>query len=226
MYLKNCKYVHDENELNESWAKLGRNPQQNKEISPQQKNKYLVDETAEDYEKITLPYIQTKEKGLIWVYDILDYRAEQDRVVFEDPDSTIGFVLIPPRYYERSFHLLAIVRQCGIKSIRDLTAEHIPLLENIKHKSSQVIKKKFGFESHQLKFFFHYQPSYYHLHVHIQLGTFIHGEKDVMLEDVIKNLLVSPDFYKKTTLRFIKKERDSLLKKFREVGKGSELFKK
>uniref|UniRef100_A0A914BYQ1 C3H1-type domain-containing protein n=1 Tax=Acrobeloides nanus TaxID=290746 RepID=A0A914BYQ1_9BILA len=198
---ENCLFAHDENELRESWARL-----------------YLINETPEDYRKITLPYIQSTE-DLNWIYRILEHRSEQNRVVFEDPDSTIGFVLIHAPHDQRSFHLLAFVRQCGIKSIRDLTAEHIPLLENIKHKSSQMIKKKFNLEPHQLKFFFHYQPSCYHLHVHIQHDAIKNGERDVILEEVIENLNDSSDFYKKTTLPFIGKEGEPLLEKFRKAGK-------
>uniref|UniRef100_A0A914ED09 C3H1-type domain-containing protein n=1 Tax=Acrobeloides nanus TaxID=290746 RepID=A0A914ED09_9BILA len=217
---ENCRFAHSENELIEAWAKL------RLQLSQQY---FLVDETAEDYRKITLPYIQSKEKDLLWIYRILNHRAEQNRIVFEDPDPRIGFVLIPPRYYDpRSLHLLAIVRQCGIKSIRDLTEEDIPLLENIYHKSSQVIKEELGFEPYHLKFFFHYQPSYYHLHVHIQLNENDFDEdeeRDVMLEDVIENLYYSSDFYKNATLRFIEKEGE-LLEQFRNAGKRLQLFKK
>ena len=33
--------------------------------------------------------------SLQWVYNILDKKAEADRIVFENPDPSNGFVLIP-----------------------------------------------------------------------------------------------------------------------------------
>lgn len=32
---------------------------------------------------------------LQWVYNILEKKAEADRIVFEDPDPQVGFVLLP-----------------------------------------------------------------------------------------------------------------------------------
>lgn len=55
--------------------------------------------------------------------------------MLEDEDPSVGFVLVPDLKWDgkdlKSLYLLALVRQSGIKSLRDLTAEHIPLLQNI-----------------------------------------------------------------------------------------------
>lgn len=85
-----------------------------------------MEETFEDYQSITLPYIQDQSfsvqvsvlksnlQTLIikycninilcvfsmpfirqWVYNILEKKAEVERIVFEDPDPDVGFVLLP-----------------------------------------------------------------------------------------------------------------------------------
>jgi m7GpppX diphosphatase len=67
-----------------------------------------------------------------------------------------------------------IVRLGGIcssvsicKYFRDLTADELPMLEAIRDKCSAAIEDKYGLKKTQLKMFLHYQPTYYHLHVHI-----------------------------------------------------------
>ncbi|XP_072467640.1 CMP-N-acetylneuraminate-beta-galactosamide-alpha-2,3-sialyltransferase 4 isoform X2 [Notamacropus eugenii] len=55
----------------------------------------LVRETGDDYKNITLPYLDSQSLSIQWVYNILEKKAEADRIVFENPDPSDGFVLIP-----------------------------------------------------------------------------------------------------------------------------------
>lgn len=64
-----------------------------------------------------------------------------------------------------TLYLIAITRK-KIKSIRDLNESHLPLLKNIKEAGTKAIFDKYGIPKTQLRIYFHYQPSYYHLHVH------------------------------------------------------------
>lgn len=53
-------------------------------------------ETPEVYKKLTLPYIESLPSSQIqWVFNILDGKAEGERIVFENPDDFSGFVLLP-----------------------------------------------------------------------------------------------------------------------------------
>ncbi len=58
--------------------------------------------------------------------------------MFEDPDPDIGFILLPDMKWDRKqvedLYLVAIVHKHGIRSIRDLTEQHLPLLSNILEK--------------------------------------------------------------------------------------------
>lgn len=73
-----------------------------------------------------------------WVYNILEKKTESERIVVEDPDPEVGFVMVPDMKWNRknveTLYLIAIVHRRGIRSIRDLRLEHLPLLENILHK--------------------------------------------------------------------------------------------
>ena len=72
---------------------------------------------------------------LQWVYNILEKKAEAERVVFEDPDPVTGFVLLPDLKWDQkqleNLYLVAICHEHGIKSLRDLNKSHLPLLKNI-----------------------------------------------------------------------------------------------
>lgn len=132
----------------------------------------LVTESPEMYEKVVKPYIETMVGDrLEWVRGILFRGAEADRVLIRDTDPETGFVLLPNSKWDGhsldSLYLLVLVGREDLRTIRDLTTDHLPLLENIRTKVHAFVKERFGLESSQVKLYFHYQPSYYHLHVHV-----------------------------------------------------------
>ena len=69
------------------------------------------------------------------MYNILEKKAEVERVVFEDNDPETGFVLLPDLKWDQkqieNLYLVAIGRRRGIKSLRDLDRSQLPLLRNI-----------------------------------------------------------------------------------------------
>ncbi|XP_076135907.1 m7GpppX diphosphatase [Alosa pseudoharengus] len=188
---------------------------------------FLVEETEEDYRSITLPYIQSQSFSVQWVYNILEKKAEAERIICEDPDPKTGFVLLPDFKWDMKqlddLYLIAIVRSRDIKSLRDLRSEHVPLLENILKKGQEAILKKFSVPACKLRIYLHYQPSYYHLHVHFtSLSHDAPGcgvERAHLLSDVILNLKGSPMYYQKRPLSFPLRADDNLAAKFREAGK-------
>uniref|UniRef100_A0A0R3RY93 m7GpppX diphosphatase n=1 Tax=Elaeophora elaphi TaxID=1147741 RepID=A0A0R3RY93_9BILA len=187
--------------------------------------RYVIHETPDDYNSITLPYLEDHQFTLKWIFNLLDRKAEVDRIIFDDTDPQNGFVLAPDLKWDgknlANLYVLAIVRRKGIKSIRDLTANDLPLLENISQKSYMAIKENYGIDKHQIRAYFHYQPTFYHLHVH-----FIHVSYDApassvamahLLEDVINNIKLVPEYYQRSTLSFTVKENNPLLKLYRDT---------
>lgn len=75
----------------------------------------------------------------------------------------------------------------------------------------------------QLRIYLHYQPSYYHLHVHFTaLGYDAPGssvERAHLLADVIDNLAADSTYYQKRALTFALRADELLFKKFQEAGK-------
>ncbi|XP_077588828.1 m7GpppX diphosphatase [Stigmatopora nigra] len=193
----------------------------------QRQESFLVEETADDYESITLPFIQKQSFSVQWVYNILEKKAESERIVFEDPDPKLGFVLLPDFKWDQkqldNLYLIAIIHQRNIKSLRDLKSEHIPLLQNILQKGKEAILQRYNLPVSKLRVYLHYQPSYYHLHIHFtKLGYDAPGcgvERAHLLTDVIQNLQSDSHFYKTRSLSFPLRADDGLLSQFRKAGR-------
>ena len=87
----------------------------------------------------------------------------------------------------------------------------------------ETIREKYNVEPSRIKAYFHYQPSYYHLHMH-----FVHVMYDAPgigafgahpFSSVIANIKMVPDYYQKAELTFVRKANDPILKKFKQAGK-------
>ncbi|XP_034094418.1 m7GpppX diphosphatase isoform X2 [Gymnodraco acuticeps] len=156
----------------------------------QRQESFLVEETGADYQSITLPYIQKQSFSVQWVYNILEKKAEADRIVFEDPDPTVGFLLLPDFKWDQK---------------------------------QEAILQRYQLPASKLRVYLHYQPSYYHLHVHFtKLGYEAPGcgvERAHLLADVIQNLQSDPEYYKTRTLYFPLRVDDGLLSKYKEGGR-------
>ncbi|KFP88671.1 m7GpppX diphosphatase, partial [Apaloderma vittatum] len=188
---------------------------------------HLIRETREDYENVTLPFIQSQSFSVQWVYNILEKKAEADRIVHENPDPRDGFVLVPDFKWNQNqlddLYLIALAHRRDVKCLRDLTGEHLPLLRNIAREGTEAVTKRFGVPGSQLRIYLHYQPSYYHLHVHFTaLGYDAPGssvERAHLLADVIDNLATDSSYYQKRALTFALRADEPLFKKFQEAGR-------
>ncbi|CAH1099186.1 unnamed protein product [Psylliodes chrysocephalus] len=186
---------------------------------------YMVDETPEIYKEIVLPHLAGEQLHLQWVYNILEHKSEVERIHFEDADPINGFIMVPDLKWNGeidSLYLLAIINRRDIKSIRDLTDEHLPLLKNIKEKGAEAIKAKYSLDISRLRIYLHYQPSFYHLHVHFcylqHEAPGILTEKAHLLSNIISNIELVPDYYQKITIPFVVRENEKLFAKLKTKG--------
>lgn len=141
-----------------------------------QQSRVMVRETPSLYRDVIQPYIygQPAERTQ-WVYNILDKKKEADTILFEDPDPRTGFIVLPDLKWDRttlsSLYLVAIVHDRSLRSMRDLTRQHIPLLRNIGRQAGQIARARFGLACDgqedgetpllgKLRCFLHYQPTY------------------------------------------------------------------
>jgi m7GpppX diphosphatase len=72
-----------------------------------------------------------------------------------------------------TLYCLAMPKQTkNLRTVRDLTADHLPLLKSIALESYKAIEQKYGVPQHKVYGYFHYLPTYYLLHVH-----FVHVDR-------------------------------------------------
>lgn len=164
-----------------------------KKYTPQ-RNRSVV-ETSQIYASYVRPYMkEQREAGrLNWVFNIVEGRTEQENVLYRSPTGTPDdqrFLLLPDLNWDRttigSLHLLALVERRDIWSVRDLRKEHVAWLRDMVTRLSDVLAELYGkggkmlksgtsdgeagqegVDQDELKFYVHYQPTYYHFHIHI-----------------------------------------------------------
>ncbi|QIW99717.1 hypothetical protein AMS68_005235 [Peltaster fructicola] len=162
-----------------------------------------VVETPEIYQKYVRPYMsKCREEGrLNWVFNILEGRTEQENVLYRSAQTgnvEDEYILLPDLNWDRttigSLHLLALVQRRDIWSVRDLRKKHVAWLRSLRRTLTDTVEKLYpGVESDMLKLYLHYQPTYYHLHIHIvhvsldATGTQATG-KALGLDNVISQL--------------------------------------
>ncbi|KAF3924037.1 hypothetical protein ABW21_db0206588 [Orbilia brochopaga] len=162
---------------------------------------HMVVETPEIYRQYVSSYIgrEVSRGRLSWVYNILDHREESEKIIFEDPDKTSGFILLPDLKWDlvtlKALYLSVIVHRLDIRSIRDLTAAHIPFLRDIRSKVLTAASTRYELAQDQLKIYVHYQPSYYHFHMHVvhvshDMGASATVGKAILLDEIIQTLVL------------------------------------
>ncbi|KAJ5521699.1 hypothetical protein N7527_005814 [Penicillium freii] len=136
----------------------------------------MVTETAEIYRTHVRPYMQAKrEEGQLgWVFNILEGRTEQEDVILRDEGHGPGdgFLMLPDLNWDRksmgSLHLLALVQRRDIWSLRDLKRSFVPWLKYLRERVLEATVSMYpGLEEDQIKLYVHYQPTYYHFHIHV-----------------------------------------------------------
>jgi m7GpppX diphosphatase len=149
----------------------------------------------------------------------LEHKTEEERIVFEDPDPKNGFILLPDMKWDgkvESMYLLAIMHQKDIKSIRDLNGSHIELLENVVEKGLAAIKQKYNVSRNKIRVYFHYFPSFYHLHVHFTHINFeSSSERNYSIFRAIENLKLDGDYFKKVALEIPIRKNEKLFELFK-----------
>ncbi|KAK6544656.1 hypothetical protein TWF694_001344 [Orbilia ellipsospora] len=162
---------------------------------------HMVVETPEIYDKYILKYIKQKTEGgrLNWVYNILSHKEESEKIIYEDTDNEMGFILLPDLKWDlvtmSTLYLSVIVHRTDIRSIRDFTPVHLPFLISLRTKVLNAVSERYTLSRNLLKIYVHYQPSYYHFHVHVvhishDMGASATVGKAILLDEVIQMLEV------------------------------------
>lgn len=182
----------------------------------------FIEETPEMYESIVKPVVQTLIEGgsLSWVQNVVNGTKEAERLLLDADDFILNIdtkwrshpdaKIIPREEWcndksVKDLYCLAIVKDSAITSLRELREQHIPMLKAILNQGRETIERVYGVASNKLRIFVHYQPQFYHFHVHFtrlenEIGCQV--ERSHLLSDVIQNLEIASDYYVKRTITY------------------------
>lgn len=94
-----------------------------------------------------------KKETELCLYENDHYKLQKDYKFNEGDISTL--------------YLLAMPKIKGLKSVRDLKGEHLPMLESIAETTYQTVQEKYNIPKEKLLVYFHYLPTYWLLHIHV-----------------------------------------------------------
>lgn len=162
-----------------------------------------TEESYEDYLKNT-DFLEVK-----WIERIIN---SSNNVAAQEEDihnetflvNNSDYFIVPDTKWDKKnlniAYYLMIFKNKKYKSIRDL--DDYELLERAKEDALNYCESV-GLSRESFLLFFHYRPSYFRLHLHIvnistNLNFVTAPSRNVLLDDVIKNLKIDKDYYKKT----------------------------
>ncbi len=105
----------------------------------------------------------------------------------------------------RRLNWLAITTDPSLRSIRDLRARHVPMLERMQRLCLAAMQRELGVEEDQIMIFANYPPSVYQLHFHFTVPFAQPSPYDAFrihpLSTILNNLRLYPDYYRESTFR-------------------------
>ncbi|KAI5188533.1 m7GpppX diphosphatase [Nematocida sp. AWRm77] len=175
--------------------------------------KRTLQETYATYKEKVLPLALKEGPDCAWVENIFKectsttqtpfLTTSNEKVLHIDSE----FVILPDiKWGEKALsalYLLVLFKDPSIYTLRELTQEHLPLLERIKTSVKNVLLQ-YGAAVEDVQMYFHYYPTFYRAHLHVSsLKTFWFGTTigtAVLLHDVVENIKQSSSFYQERTM--------------------------
>ena len=182
----------------------------------------LIRETPELYREVVEPYVRSvvDNGSLSWINNVVEGRKERERLLVDHDD----FVIIvdtkwrshpPPLTTPREewrghpstadLYCLGITKTRDLKCIRDLRRMHAPMLAAMERSGLDAIRDVYGVPEDQIRVYAHYQPQFYHFHVHFtrlenEVGCCV--ERGHLVCDVVQNLMMDDAYYAGRTITY------------------------
>ena len=163
----------------------------------------IITETYEMYKNKTLAYINSFDKNHIqWIHNILYKKAEKPLIEDE------SYVILKNYTSVNNPDILDCLglpyNGDDIKSLRDLTDKHLPLLVKFSKEGREKIAELFKCKPSEIRAFVHYPPSFYYFHVHYinvnieDFSTTVNRAID--LNEIIENIKMKKDYYQTVSI--------------------------
>ena len=205
---------------------------------------HIVYETPDMYAAVIKPWIDqiVTSGSLSWIENVISGTKEKERLLLDKPDYILNIdtkwrshpdpsKTDRSEWYEHAatqdLYCLAIAKDGSLASIRDLRGkqEHLSMLRSILQECPAAIEQIYGVKQDQLRIFVHYQPQFYHFHVHFtrlenEFGCQV--ERGHLISDILQNLELDADFYLNRTLTYRLRDNDQLYQSMQEYIKKTE----
>lgn len=190
----------------------------------------IYNEAPYIYRTFVRPFILKESAGASTTSPRYEWmRRATQGVVVKDPTvffKGYGFVLLPDiTWNEQStsdLHVLGIVLDSNIRSLRDLSSDHLNLLKTMKTIGRYLISQKYKIPSSEIDMYVHYHPSYYWLHVHfIRVTNKIVAGRSVFIDDIISNIQMNPRYYQEYTPHVYLYDHMPLYRYFDRINSGT-----
>jgi m7GpppX diphosphatase len=182
----------------------------------------LIRETPELYREVVEPYVRSvvDNGSLSWINNVIEGRKERERLLVDHDDFIINVdtkwrshppPLTTPREEWRGhpstsdLYCLGITKRRGLSCIRDLRRIHAPMLTAMERAGLDAIRDVYGVPEDQIRVYAHYQPQFYHFHVHFtrlenEVGCCV--ERGHLVSDVVQNLMMDDAYYAGRTITY------------------------
>jgi len=168
----------------------------------------VIRETKLMYKNVTEKIIaNTPLSRTKWIRDIFSHSpsSTQAKDIFFENDQ---FLLVPDTKWDKrsldELWCLAIVRNSNLRTVRDLGQDQLEELREIQNISLKQIHSKYDLNPNQIVGFIQYLPSFFHLHIHFTHYSKVSSStRAILLEDIIYNLSIKPDYYQENTLMYV-----------------------
>ena len=153
----------------------------------------------------TTPNLPTPQ----WVHNILNGTAEKEEILIRTPD----YVVMPDPKWDRrveNLYLLALSTDPELRSLRDLRAHHVPTLRKLCDTVYKYIFETYNIDKQYIRAYVHFYPSTWRFHIHFQhissniaLGGGTQVGKAHLLSQILYNLELDNEYYKKADIEVI-----------------------
>ena len=148
-----------ESNVNESRAAAGT-------LEPR-RPRYFICCPEQYYNKATQHAIvaNRRHRDQAWIFDLISGAAKHEReVIYIDTDEWLLC-----SHPDSDVRFLVVFKDLRLHSIRDLRHKHASVLRDVNRQVTAFLRGRFPKDFPKFKFFFHYLPSVFQLHMHVCL---------------------------------------------------------
>lgn len=127
-----------------------------------------------------------------WIYEIIrgSMSNKNEQVFLNSP----AWSLCLDKHHGTDHRYLIVFKDRSLLTVRDLRQKHIPLLEDIYQTVRDWVTSR---HNEQYFLYFHYMPSVFQLHIHVNSNrSHINWDRAHLVSRVISNLKIDSDYYK------------------------------